>query len=85
MRKPRKGMRCGERYILERRLLDALCLTTTELRNFLQPVKEQSNSRCLRCMVYTNLAIYIHAWASALLVSTGWAMRRPCSSETSNR
>lgn len=28
-------------------------------------------------VVYTILVIFIHAWASALLVLTGWAMRSP--------
>ena len=70
-----------------RRLLNALFLTHRNSATFYS-VKEHGNSRCSWVCIHqakiyllyirnTKGAIYIQAWASALLVLADWAMQEP--------
>ena len=72
-------------YIHKRRFLNALALTVQESRKFQNNLsKTKQRERPLGCL-YTYV-IYIHLrGASALLVSTSWAMREPLNREASIR
>ena len=78
----------GVHIIMERRLLDALCLTLRNFATFQSLVKNEVTVDVHGCVLFSPLciciymqiwggSIYISAWASALLVQLNWAMRRP--------
>ena len=83
-----RANRCGWDDIYEKGVYLTLCLWRLEnFATFQITVKGQGNGRCPLGYVSLTAGIvpawqaqrlaYISAWASALLVLTGWAMRRP--------
>ena len=85
----------GRDYIYGKVSTMALCsLTVWSLANYLNPCQKQSNSRCSWVCIYPYcvciiqtwyVVVYMHVWASALLVSTRMGNARRQDRGTSNR